>query len=146
MLTTMLEGFDATAVTSIIDVENHLRSFGPLHRPLDFIVLDSQFETDAEQLARSLPSMNPTAFRETKILHLYTPTTNLHSVFGNSIPGVIKMTKPPRKARLLQALANLKELPNTVKAHVSDVTQAMEDLAAAQRTLFGNVLVAEGNC
>jgi len=56
------------------------------------------------------------------------------------------MTKPPREARLLQTLAGLKNLPNYISSNpTSDVAKAMEDLAAAHRTLFGNVLIAEDN-
>lgn len=147
MLNTMLYGFFVTLVSSQEDTEAFLRNFGDLHAPLDFIILDTQTESHAEDLSKYLSSLHVKAFSDTKIVHLYTPTTSLsgNSVFGSNTPGVIKMTKPPRKARLLQTLAGLKELPNTMTSNpASQVAKAMEDLAAAQRTLFGNVLIAEG--
>lgn len=146
MLHTMLHGFNVTLVSSTSEVEEHLRRFGPHHPPLDFLILDSQSETHSEELARSIRGLASVAFRDTKILHLYTPTTNLHSVFGNNTPGVVKMTKPPRKARLLQTLASLKMLPDQVFiSSNTDIHKAAEDSSPARRTLFGNVLVAEDN-
>jgi hypothetical protein len=65
---------------------------------------------------------------------------------NSTIPGVAKMTKPPRLARLLQMLADLNNLPHPLVSHQpSEITKAIEDLAKAQRTLYGNVLIAEGN-
>jgi len=58
----------------------------------------------------------------------------------------VKMTKPPRKARLLQTLAGLKDLPNAMPStKASEIVKAIDDLTAVKRTLFGNVLVAEDN-
>ncbi|KAI0296719.1 hypothetical protein BC826DRAFT_968026 [Russula brevipes] len=55
------------------------------------------------------------------------------------------MTKPARKARLLQALAKLRELPPETYADLrSAVTSIVEEPPESQRTLFGNVLIAEG--
>lgn len=148
LLNTMLHGFYITSLSSIHDVETHLRSMGLLHSPLDFVILDDQSETRADDLARFLPSLGLAAFKDTKIIHLYTPTTDSlsgHAIFSSKTPGVVKMTKPPRKARLLQTLAGLKNLPNAMSSgHTSAVAKAVEDLQAAQRTLYGNVLVAEG--
>ncbi|KAJ7596782.1 dual-domain HisK/Mak2 protein kinase [Mycena floridula] len=141
----VLDSFNVELFGSVQDVEARLRAFGPSSPPLDFLILDSQSETLAEELARLIVSLKQRSLSETKIIHMYTPTTSLHSVFANNTPGVVKMTKPPRKARLLQMLASLKELPNTITSTSTDVTKAIEDLATAQRTLFGNVLVAEDN-
>jgi len=56
------------------------------------------------------------------------------------------MTKPPRLARLLQTLADLKNLPHPMISYQpSEIVKAIEDLANAQRTLYGNVLIAEDN-
>lgn len=149
LISTMLSGFYITSVSSIQDAEAHLRNRRPLHSPLDFLILDDQSETHAEELASFLHSLRSTTFQDTQIIHLYTPTTDSlsgHAIFNSTTPGVVKMTKPPRKARLLQTLAGLKDLPNAVTtSRATDVTRAMEDLAAAQRTLYGNVLVAEGD-
>lgn len=147
MLNTMLDGFFVALVSSQEDTDAYLRNFNDTHNPLDFIILDTQIESLAEDLSKHLSSLHVKAFKDTKIIHLYTPTTSLsgNSVFGSSTPGVIKMTKPPRKARLLQTLGGLRDLPNTMTLNpATQVAKAMEDLAAADRTLFGNVLIAEG--
>jgi hypothetical protein len=147
-LNTMFSGFFVTLVASIQDAEVQLHACRSSPTPLDFIILDDQSESHVDDLVRFLHSLHSPALRETKIIHLYTPTTSRagQTVFGRSaIPGVVKMTKPPRKARMLQTLAGLKDLPNTISSsQPTDVARAMEDLAAAQRTLYGNVLVAEG--
>jgi len=138
----MFSGFHVAIIYTLADAQAYLQS---LSLPLDFIILDDQAETHADELAKFTQQHSP--LRETKIIHLYTPTTSLsgRSIFGSSTPGVVKMTKPPRKGRLLQTLAGLKNLPNTIlPGPATDVTKAIDDLAAAQRTLYGNVLIAEG--
>jgi len=147
LLSTMFDGFLVTCVSSMQDTEAHLESIDARH-PLDFMILDDQSEIHVDNLARLLHSLKSIALQDTKIIHLYTPTTNNlsgHTPFQSSSRGVLKMTKPPRKARLLQTLAGLKNLSHRIDPHpATDVTKAMEDLMAAQRTLYGNVLIAEG--
>lgn len=143
----ILPGFSTVLASTVADTETYLRKLGDGNIPVDFIILDDQSESRAEDMMKFLQSLNYTTLQETKVIHLYTPTTSLsgRSIFGSNNPGVVKMTKPPRTARLLQILAGLKNLPNTFStAPSSDVVRAMDDLAAAQRTLFGNVLIAEG--
>jgi hypothetical protein len=138
----MLTGFEVRLMAAQ-EIEQFLRTIAPT-KQLDFVIFDNQSEKHAEELARFLNSLG---LNETKVLHMYTPTTGTagQPIFGSSIPGVIKMTKPPRRARLLQALAGLKEVPNAMTTNqASVISKAQEDLAAARRTLFGNVLVAEG--
>lgn len=148
LLKTMLRGFVVTSTSSIQETLDSLSHYSTTDSGLDFVILDDQSESHADNLARFISSSAVQAFRETKVIHLYTPTTSDsgQAVFANStISGVVKMTKPPREARLLQKLAGLKNLPNFISSNqTSDVTKAMEDLAAVQRTLFGNVLIAEG--
>jgi CheY-like chemotaxis protein len=147
-LNNMFSGFLVTLVASIQDAEVQLRACSGSSTSLDFIILDVQLESHVADLVHFLDSLQSLTLRDTKLIHLYTPTTSRagQTVFGRSgTPGVVKMTKPPRKARMLQTLAGLKNLPNTISSgQPTDVTRAMEDLAAAQRTLYGNVLVAEG--
>ncbi|TFK40893.1 dual-domain HisK/Mak2 protein kinase [Crucibulum laeve] len=149
LLKTMLHGFQVILVSSIEDAEAHLRGYINADAPLDFVILDDQSETHADDLSHFLHSLDRRPLHDTKVIHLYTPTTSRTGpgVFGNSnIPGIVKMTKPPRKLRMLQTLAGLKNLPNAVSSsHASDVEKAIDDLAAVQRTLFGNVLIAEDN-
>ncbi|KAJ3724256.1 hypothetical protein DFJ43DRAFT_1157787 [Lentinula guzmanii] len=144
----ILPGFSVVLASSIADTENYLRKLGDRNVPVDFVILDDQSEMHAEELAKFIHSLHYSTLQETKVIHLYTPTTSLsgRSIFGSNSPGIVKMTKPPRKARLLQTLAGLKNLPNAMAtAPLSDVIRAMDDIAAAQRTLFGNVLIAEDN-
>ena len=152
LLRTMLRGFVVTSTSSIqeaLDILDRFSSTDPRPR-LDFVILDDQSEAHADDLAHCISSLDVQAFQDTKVIHLYTPTTrdSGQTVFANStISGVVKMTKPPREARLLQTLAGLKNLPNYISSNqTSDVAKAMEDLAAAHRTLFGNILIAEGGC
>lgn len=148
-LNTMFSGFLVTLVASIQSAEVQLHAYKNSLTSLDFIILDDQSESHVDDLVRFLHSLNSPALRETKLIHLYTPTTSRagQTVFGRSAtPGVVKMTKPPRKSRMLQTLAGLKNLPNTISSsQTTDIARAVEDLAAAQRTLYGNVLVAEDN-
>lgn len=149
LLKSMLAGFTVIPVSSMEDTHEHLRSYSNDDTVLDFVILDDQSETRVDDLARSLHSLHTRPFKDTKIIHLYTPTTSTsgHAIFANStIPGVAKMTKPPRLARLLQTLADLNNLPHPMVSHQpSEVRKAIEDLENAQRTLYGHVLIAEDN-
>ena len=143
-LKTMLTGFSVTLVSSTHDAKAQLQAHETSSVALDFIILDDQSEEHVDNLSRFLHSLPFSTLQETKVIHLYTPTTDHagQAAFGHSaIPGVVKMSKPPRKARMLQTLAGLKNLPNALSSgHTADV----EDSSATQRTLYGNVLVAEG--
>ncbi|KAF9072703.1 dual-domain HisK/Mak2 protein kinase [Rhodocollybia butyracea] len=144
----ILPGFLVILASTISDTETYLRNLSDDNVPVDFVILDDQSEARAENMAKFIHSLQYAKLQETKVIHLYTPTTSLsgRSIFGSNSPGVVKMTKPPRKARLLETLAGLKNLPVTLStAPSSDVNRAMDDLAAAQRTIFGNVLIAEDN-
>ena len=146
----MLDGFDVSSVSTVEELEESLRSVKPSDTPLDCIILDHQVEPVADGIARLLESLHSTAMRDTKLIHLYTPVTDTvtgNLLFGNSTSGIIRMTKPPRKARLLQALAQLRKLPPDTYADLrSAAALAVEEPPDSQRTLFGNVLIAEGEC
>ncbi|KAI0090021.1 histidine kinase [Irpex rosettiformis] len=148
LLSTMLSGFFVSSVSSIDEAREHLRTASTIHPPLDFILLDEQSETKADELARFLHSLPLDPLKDTKLLHLYTPTTDSvtgHSIFNSNTPGVIRMTKPPRRARLLQMLSLLK---NPAQAQIPVVglsAHADEQIALERRTLFGNILIAEDN-
>ncbi|KAJ7356807.1 dual-domain HisK/Mak2 protein kinase [Mycena albidolilacea] len=147
-LSTMFDGFRVTSVSTLADAEMRLREFGNSNAPLDFVILDDQSETRADEIATFLRSLGVPALQETRIIHMYTPTMNRssHSIFSTNTPSVVKMTKPPRQARILQALAGLKDLPNAMAStQYSHIFKAIEDISTARRTLFGNVLVAEDN-
>lgn len=147
LLNTMLSGFFVHSVNSIEQAQEYLRSSGAIHPPLDFVILDEQSETRADALCRFAHSLPMDPLKNTKIVHLYTPTTDSltgHSAFSSDIPGVVRMTKPPRKARLLQMLAILNN-PEAAKILPSGAGgQTDEQQTLQKRTLFGNVLIAEG--
>ena len=146
----MLDGFDVSSVSTVEELEQCLRSAEPSDIPLDCIILDHQAEPVADGIARLLESLHSPVMLDTKLIHLYTPVTDTITgilVFGNSTSGIIRMTKPPRKARLLQALAQLRKLPPDTYADLRSATSlTVEEPPESQRTLFGNVLIAEGEC
>ncbi|GBE78499.1 histidine kinase [Sparassis crispa] len=150
LLSTMLSGFFITSVSSIQEAEEHLRNARLLHPPLDFVILDDQSEPRADDLAHVLQSLSFASLKDTKIIHLFTPTTDSLSgppVLRHDIgAGIVRMTKPPRQLRLLQALADLKNLPiEAPAAPPMNVAELAEEEALSHRTLYGSVLVAEDN-
>ncbi|TBU58822.1 histidine kinase [Dichomitus squalens] len=152
MLRTMLDGFDVTTVGSIDEVERRLRNPELVSQQLDFILVDDQSEVRADNLARFVRTLPYQTMQETKIIHLFTPTTdNLAGapMLRNDMetpPGIVRMTKPPRQFKLLQMLATLKNILDKLPFKpVVNASELREEEALAQRTLFGNVLVAEDN-
>ena len=146
LLNTMLSGFFVNSVSSIEEAQEQLRNASHVRPPLDFVLLDDQSEYRADELAKFLHSLPMDPLKDTKIIHLYTPTTDSlagHSAFTSDTPGVVRMTKPPRKARLLQLLAIVKN-PSDKPAAPLGGGQA-DAAGMQQRTLFGNVLIAEGD-
>ncbi|TRM62878.1 histidine kinase [Schizophyllum amplum] len=141
-------GFNITLMSSLREAKARLPIIGSAPVQLDFVLLDDQSERHVDEFTGFMVNLNLTGLAETKIMHLYTPTANRSStsVFSTSSDRIIRMTKPPRTARLLQLLAELKSLQTVASAQPrSDVSKALDDLTTAQRTLFGNVLVAEDN-
>lgn len=97
-------------------------------------------------LYRSSDWSNTPGLRQTKIIHLYTPTTQSLSesaaIEGN--PNVAKIIKPARKMRILQVLAELRGVV-APSAPLSPVVTTSPVAETPRRTLFGNVLIAEDN-
>ncbi|TFK57700.1 histidine kinase [Heliocybe sulcata] len=149
LLSNMLDGFEIATSSSLSETEAYIRNEQSQTRPLDFVILDDQSESHADELARLIESLQYSSLKETKVVHLYTPTTDSltgHTIFSSNIPGVVRMTKPPRRARLLQTLAGLKNLlGSTGGQNQLSAASAAEDAALAKRTLYGNVLIAEDN-
>ena len=146
MVLTMLNGFFVCSVSTVEEAEVYIREVGFAKPPLDFVILDSQSENRADELSRFMHSLPSDPLKDTKLLHLYTPTTDSltgHTAFRNDTPGVVRMTKPPRRARLLQTLLIIRH-PHQNTIVTSGTIPSPSDEALAHRTLFGNVLVAEG--
>lgn len=148
LLENMLNGFSVSTVGSIDEAEERLHSTDPKLKAVDFIVVDHQSEARVDEIAKTLQATKSASTAKTKIIHLFTPTAESLSkqpTIDNAQLGIVRMTKPPRRARLLQTLAALKDVKsNLTTGPHSDVMKAMGDLAAAKRTVFGNVLIAEG--
>lgn len=142
----MFSGFPATTVSSIDELEAYAGSDDAIATPPDFIILDHQSEGRVDELARTLHASSATS--GTKIIHVYTPTSETlsrHPAWGSTIPGLVRLTKPPRQTRVLRTMAGLRDLPGgSLITPTTEVAAAVQDLAAVQRRLYGNVLVAEG--
>ncbi|TFY70056.1 hypothetical protein EVJ58_g22 [Rhodofomes roseus] len=151
LLCTMLKGFTVSTVSSTQEAEAYISNAQP-QDPVDFVILDDQLETRVDDLTRVLRASTLPSLQETKIVHLFTPTTdNLadHPILrpgGDGATGIIRVTKPPRQARLLQTLASLKNLPlQPPLVPVMNESALREEEALARQTLYGNVLIAEDN-
>ncbi|KAH9945631.1 histidine kinase [Amylocystis lapponica] len=148
LLSTMLSGFYVTSVSSTQEAEAQIRNAALMNAPLDFVILDDQSELRADDLAQILQSIPHSSTKDAKIIHLFTPTTD--TLTGTPMlrtdagTGVVRMTKPPRETRLLQTLASLKNVPNQTPAQPS-LSDIREEECLKQRTLYGNVLIAEDN-
>ena len=143
----MLNGFFVSSVSSIDEAQEHLQTASTIHPPLDFIILDEQDEKKADELARFVHLLPLDPLKDTKLLHLYTPTTDSvtgHSILNSTTPGVVRMTKPPRRARLLQMLAILKNPSQAPTPAIGFNAHTEEQMALNRRTLYGNILIAEG--
>lgn len=140
LLRNILRGFDVTLLSDLNAVHSHLGHYH-LDDHLDFLILDEQI-VDFIQV---LPWTRAPALRDTKIVHLYTPSSQSlsESVALGGDPTVFKIIKPPRKARILQVLAELKGLtPSIPSSPIASSTPAADPPV---RTLYGNILVAEGD-
>ena len=137
MLSTILKGLVLEPATSIEEAENKLRKAHSLHRPMDFLILDDQSEVHLNYLTRLLQILSNTKSTPTQLIHFHTFTTGSTGVTN---PNVVKMSKPPRTCELLTKLDELSRLlsPRTTKGNTPNNT-------TAPRTLYGNVLIAEGS-
>ena len=145
LLRTMLSSLPATFCSSFAAIGEFL-SQSPSPPSLDFIIIDHQSEIQVDEIAQKLQLLPEQS--ECKIIHLYTPTSSSLSVvplYATASPRVVRSHKPPRTLRLLQLLAQVKGIAtDATPAKPTDVSQALKDIAAAKRTLYGNVLIAEG--
>lgn len=139
-----------TTVSSTQEAENYITNV-QASDALDFVILDDQIEARVDEFTRVLRTSPLSSLKDTKIVHLFTPTTdNLadHPILrpgGDGSTGIIRVTKPPRQARLLQTLASLKNLPPQAPlVPIMNAAAILEEEALARRTLHGNVLIAEG--
>jgi len=141
----MFTGLDVTFVSSISAAKELLDAFSA--QPFDFSIIDHQSEIQVDEIAQKLDEMPEQS--GCKIIHLYTPTSSSLSsapLWNTTSHRVVRSHKPPRTLRLLQLLASLRGISSDLQpSKNSEVSQAFRDIAAAKRTLFGNVLIAEDN-
>lgn len=139
----MLEGFFVSSFITTEEMEVQLQLPTPQRKAVDFVIVDEQSEEKVTQVANMLQSSNS----NTRLIHLFTPTSQTISrqAFDGSKPGIVRMTKPPRRSRVLQTLAALKDVSTSI--HIgpqSEIAKALNDITTAKRSLYGNVLIAEG--
>lgn len=147
LLKNILVGFKITSTSSLPTLEEEL---GNAKNDVDFIIVDHQSEASMLELSESLGKKKVHATEKSKIIHLFTPTSETLSHYGvgsaKTQMNVIRMTKPPRRFKLLQMLAVLKNVPHDrITLPKTDISRAMDDIALAKRSVYGNVLIAEGS-
>ncbi|CAL1696704.1 unnamed protein product [Somion occarium] len=148
LLHTMLNDFSVASVPSREQAETYLFNAQSSSSQLDFVIFDSQSENGADELSRYLHSIPSDNFKATKLIHLYTPTTDTltgHTTFRSDSPFVVRMTKPPRRARLLQTLLSANNPSKRPPTGSGGIARASSDDALTHRTLYGTVLIAEDN-
>lgn len=162
LLENMLAGLFVAKTRSVQEADVWLQNASGAALSIDFVVLDHPDETRVQDLLRMIQA-SP-AHAKAKIIHLFTPTSS--SARSSHIrwsptpepprksPGtaeialgsIVRLSKPPRTMRLLVMLASLKDmLPDMSLMPISEVRAPVEDPNGVQRTLFGNVLIAEDN-
>lgn len=144
-LNTILSGSHISSTTSTSVLRDQIYAYATARIPIDFIVLDDQTEGGAERLIQELEIIG---YFETRVIHLHTPMIGQlgQPVFPlDKHPNIFRLTKPPRKSRILQAIAELKNVPNKLSTMPAFELPKAEEALLAQRTLYGNVLIAEGD-
>lgn len=137
MLSTILKGLILEIASSIGEAENKLREAHSLHRRIDFLILDDQSDVNANYLARLLPLFSNTKSIPTQLIHFHTATKGCSGITDSS---VTKMPKPPRTYELLKKLDELSR-----RSPSKTTSNSEPNDTPMSRTLYGNVLVAEGN-
>ncbi|KZV95615.1 STKc type histidine kinase [Exidia glandulosa HHB12029] len=161
LLESMLSGLFVAKTASVEEAEAWIRN--PSIVALDFAIVDHPDELRVQDLLRILQA-SP-AHSKAKIIHLFTPTASAarsqHIRWSPtpepppqtspgtaqiSLGNIVRLSKPPRTMRLLVILASLKDmLPDMSLMPISEVHAPVEDPNGLQRTLYGNVLIAEDN-
>jgi len=145
LLRYMLDGFFVSSFSSTEEMETQLQLSTSQRETVDFVFADEQSEEKVTQVATMMQSSTS----KPRLIHLFTPTSQTISrqgAFDGSKPGIIRMTKPPRRSRVLQTLAALKDVSTSINiGPQSEIAKALNDITSAKRLLYGNVLIAEDN-
>lgn len=151
-LSNILTGFDLTCLKSIEEVGPFIQSCVAGLKRIDFVLLDDQSELSVQGVVKMLNPTHASSSNNVKTIHLFTPTSEFLSTYRteeSNQSGLLRMTKPVRTHRLLQTLANMKNIGSNTGTSASSVVPPMpkdvhDTKEAAKRTLYGNVLIAEG--
>jgi hypothetical protein len=172
MLLNILAGFHVTLVSSIEEAERHVRGIGFSNDYLDFIIVDpppalnsnrASLEAKFERLASEVQRWPSMSYAQLVELNTVVPTggmleRRLHAwsdsvTEATSAPPLAhhsrihRMSKPPRRGRVLRFLASLcdvgKDIPGSGSEQKSSVVSAAVAKLPRQK-VSGNVLVAEG--
>jgi hypothetical protein len=165
LLYKILAGFTLTVVSSTEGAISYINNEALMHRSLDFIIVDEQSDARVEDVAHSLEEHPSCSL--TKILHLYIPTSEIlgrrpavladpkkQSIQDKLTARIIRSTKPPRRAKILQLLGSLNDSSRDCVLSPPD-RQGLKkgsgrggDLLDLPRLeppkIRGNVLIAEG--
>lgn len=151
LVSNLLQGFKLISCASVDEAMGIMQS---VTTQVDFVVLDHPAEAGAEDLARWIKTSPSSA---AKLIHLWTPTSKVQpnplARWENPPPAVkqelptgniVRVNKPPRKARLLNVLAALKDgVPTSTVATSTSVSSGIDRSGALE--VAGNVLIAEDN-
>lgn len=164
LLYKILTGFTLTVVSSTEGAISYINNEALMHRSLDFIIVDEQSDARVEDVAHSLEEHPSCSL--TKILHLYIPTSEIlgrrpavladptkQSIQDKLTARIIRSTKPPRRAKIIQLLGSLND--SSRDSVLSPPDRGLKrglgkggDLLDLPRLeppkIRGNVLIAEG--
>lgn len=149
----ILSGFILTLLKGIEEIGSCIQKTAEEQVKVDFIVIDHQSERSVEDVSSILHATKSPHIADAKTIHLFTPTSEFLSSQrpqGTDQIDLVRMTKPVRTLRLLQTIADLKNVGKNADMSAEPVATrgASESIAERQegpsRTLYGNVLIAEG--
>ncbi|KAF9243774.1 STKc type histidine kinase [Melanogaster broomeanus] len=126
LLRNILKGFDVILAADLDELWSRIAGVRSVDR-LDFVILDDQLDSHMTDLISRVLSWKASTLQNTRIIHMYTPTTDTlsdSSELGGKASGVSKLIKPPRQAQLSPCIA-------------------VDGAEPTARTLYGNILVAE---
>ncbi|VDC01932.1 unnamed protein product [Peniophora sp. CBMAI 1063] len=143
LLTNMLRGFRVTCL-ALTESLAQLVSRGSLPMTvIDFIIYDYQDVSLLVDALRTPP------LRGAKVIHLCTPVSDKSTgrpLVRNDIENLVRLPKPARTTKLFETMAGLVKIsPDSYGAPAAGSSTRARDEPAPERTLYGNVLIAEDN-
>jgi len=146
----MLRGFTVENVPSMDEAASVLAASGTIG--FDFVLVDHPDEERVEGLLKTMKTSSVN--KEARLIHLFTPipgASRPHHLRWKSVEpssgspsltgAIIRLSKPPRTARILGVLASLKLGVDITNGHQS--SRSTDNVF--DQTLTGNILVAEDN-